>query len=1347
MKRLWVLCLIFVLGLTVILTATSASSTSTASGDRVKSSKKPFATVKMTGVPSAAQINRDYDFGKIPLYFIPNKGQVNKKAVFYAKTSRYTLWMTTEALVFDRIGRSKAEGATIERDVSRLVFLKANKNPGIVPLELTRHKVNYYLGSDPGQWKKGISTSRAVLYKNIYNNIDLNVYGNERQIEYDWIVKPGANPEPIRFEYKNVKGSRIDPRGNLTVESKFGELLHHKPVCYQVIKGERVKVEADFRRIATNIYGFKTGAFDREHELIIDPVISLDYSTYLGGGNNELYARMAVDDSGQVYMTGYTYSSDYPTQNAFQDSQASSLLDAVLTKFDATGTGLIFSTYFGGSSSEFFFGIAIAPGGGVYIAGDTFSSNLPAINSRIGGKDVFIARFGASGNYLGGRYLGGTGEDRNLDLALDSSNRLLVTGFTSSSNFPTLNPYQSWNSGSYTVYVTILNSDLTTLEYSTYLGGSGQDIGNCIGIDDSGCFYVAGRTGSNNFPLKNAWQTSYGGGSSDLFLTKFKADGSDLLFSTYLGGSGDEYCQGLSVDGSGTALIGGSTASNDFPTANPYQAAIGGGQDVVIGKFDTLAGELDYSTYLGGSQDDVYGDCVLDGMGNIYVSGTTYSTNFPTKSPYQSTNHGSGDAFFTILSPGSGLLYSTFLGGSAWEQCLNVARDGRGNNYIAGNTSSLDFPVLDAYQYSSGGSEDAFITRFSTAWTLDVHSSPDEGAYVKVESDQGIISGNTHFTHLFPQGTVVTVTAPVSFNGKGFYRWSLDGADYSDRSLQVTMDTDHRVTALYESSPGISLSRTQLNFGINRGNGTTSPQRFFIRNTGVLPLPWAVTTNAAWLVCSPSSGTNSGEITVSVNGSGLTPGTYNGLISVSATGASNSPQLIQVTLTVYQTNTTAKPFGYFETPVNGATVMSSIPVTGWALDDIEVVGVKIYRREGKGLAFIGDAVFVEGARPDVELAYSNFPKNYRAGWGYMMLTNFLPGGGNGTFTFEAIATDKEGHQVTLGSKTIICDNAHAVKPFGAIDTPAQGGTASANPYRNQGWVLTPLPAKIPEDGHTITVWIDGLDVGKCHYNIYRPDVAALFPGYANSHGALAYFDFDTAAYENRVHTIQWTAIDNAGHVDGIGSRYFTAQNTNNSQQAGSSSSRQQIVNSRGGGPIPPGFSKIPLDYTGPVGMIKGFQPGVESQKIYPGENGIIHIDIEEVERLVLNLHDNNGGTAPGEIDQMNPLQQENHLIVNTPNTRCPTLKNTPANHYEGCLVYGNQLKPLPIGSTLNPGRGVFYWQPGPGFVGTYRLVFIKTGSKGKRTKKEVWVTINPKSSLLRTAGGSSRAAKGGTDHD
>jgi len=380
------------------------------------------------------------------------------------------------------------------------------------------------------------------------------------------------------------------------------------------------------------------------------------------------------------------------------------------------------------------------------------------------------------------------------------------------------------------------------------------------------------------------------------------------------------------------------------------------------------------------------------------------------------------------------------------------------------------------------------------------------------------------------------------------------------------------------------------------------------------------------------------------------------------------------------------PFGNFETPNHNSTVCSSIPVTGWALDDYGMDSVKIYCVQEQNLVFIGDAIFVKGARPDVEAAYPGYPGNDSAGWGYMLLTNGLPNGGNGTYVLQAIATDIYGKTTTLGTKTIIVDNIHAVKPFGAIDMPAQGGTASGSRFFNTGWVLTPMPNLISLDGSTINVWLDGLDIGHPTYGIYRKDIAAIFPGYSNSDNAGAQFILDTIGYADGLHTISWTAIDNAGNLDGIGSRYFEILNTD--QNAATSGSKEIPAY------IPQDeLACIPLDYTGPVTFKRGFARESVPQTVYPADNGITSIAIEELERVVIHL----SGTAEA--------------------------GNLEAGSFTGYQAIGDRLAGLPVGSTLDRQGGIFYWTPGPGFIGTYSLIFFnRTGDK----QKKIEITILPK---------------------
>jgi uncharacterized repeat protein (TIGR02543 family) len=502
------------------------------------------------------------------------------------------------------------------------------------------------------------------------------------------------------------------------------------------------------------------------------------------------------------------------------------------------------------------------------------------------------------------------------------------------------------------------------------------------------------------------------------------------------------------------------------------------------------------------------------------------------------------------------------------------------------------------------------------------------------------------------------------------------------------------------ASPELMVNRTRLNFGSTPGAGgtssrtasagfTTGEQSILINNTGGGTLHWTVSRDADWITCTPLSGTDAGIVAVSVNPASLPKGTYTGTITIQAPGAANSPVTIPVTLQIYSESSTVSPFGYFETPVEGTTIMSSVPVTGWVLDDIEVVSVKIYREsipghEPDGLVFIGDAVFVDGARPDVEQSFPTYPQNYQAGWGYMMLTNFLPFQGNGTFTIYALARDKEGHEVTLGSKTIVVDNAHAVKPFGALDTPSQGGIASGSAYVNFGWALAPLPNTIPGDGSTLIVWLNGVPVGSPVYGHYREDVATLFPSCNNSSAAGGYFYLDTTPYLNGVHTISWSVKDSAGNQDGIGSRFFTIQNIDGvglnktaskqySQGPGVSMLRQASISFQ------------------PVLMKKGYEINALSEAVYPDNEGVIAIDLKEDERLEVLLK-----------------------------------SDDPLAAVSGYAVIGNRLQMLPVGSTLDRVRGIFYWQPGAGFFGEYSFVFIEKSVDGQFTKKVIKVVIHPK---------------------
>jgi len=512
----------------------------------------------------------------------------------------------------------------------------------------------------------------------------------------------------------------------------------------------------------------------------------------------------------------------------------------------------------------------------------------------------------------------------------------------------------------------------------------------------------------------------------------------------------------------------------------------------------------------------------------------------------------------------------------------------------------------------------------------------------------------------------------------GSYPWTLPNTisdnclvKINDVSNTLISDVSNNIFSIGGPAQ-IVLDRTRLNFGYAKNGAEPCPQTLFISNGGGGTLDWTAEADVSWLNLNPASGNNNGaSIMVNIDASGLNNGTYTGTITISDPAVENSPQMVEVYLVVKNGSQDQAPFGDFATPQDGTTGMSgSIAVTGWVLDDICLDSVKIYREVNGELSYIGDATFVEGARPDVAQSYPEYPNNTRAGWGYMLLSNFLP---DGQLILKAIATDNAGHQVTLGTKNLTLDNANATGPFGAIDFPEQGGSASGSKYRNSGWALTPQPNTIPTNGSTINVFIDGVLVGNVTYNLYREDIATLFPGYNNSNGSWGYLDIDTTAYSNGVHTISWSVTDNGNNSDGIGSRYFSIQNSGGAQRA---SSRSQQ-----GYP-----SYIPVDNYGLVKVKKGYNLKAEASQLIPSDEGLINLETRELERLEIQL----GGSI-----------------------------------LSGYMRAGDKIDKLPVGSTIKSGQGVFYWQLCPGFLGIYDLEFVVRKTSGELSLKRIRINVAP----------------------
>jgi len=560
-------------------------------------------------------------------------------------------------------------------------------------------------------------------------------------------------------------------------------------------------------------------------------------------------------------------------------------------------------------------------------------------------------------------------------------------------------------------------------------------------------------------------------------------------------------------------------------------------------------------------------------------------------------------------------------------------------------------------------------------------------------------------------GSILASDIPVS-QGTGSYVWNTSAVPegkywiygmVSDGINQNRCYSTGPVIIDHELIPELSLSKSVLYFGAEMTNAVTSSETVVLTNTGQGSLNWQAAANKDWVSVTPASGTGEGILEIEVDPGSLSPGNYSGSITVTDSKAWNSPRVIEVYLTVYALGCDSEPFGFIDTPLDEADVFGSVPVTGWALDDVEVTRIEIKRAPHvedplevigpDGLVYIGDSVFVRGARPDVESFYSTYPKADRAGWGYMLLTNFLPNGGNGTFTLYAVASDGSGHKVYLGQKVIHSDNASSVEPFGTIDTPLQGGVAGGSGFVNFGWALTPQPKYIPTDGSTIWIWVDGMPLGHPVYDNFREDIAALFPGYANSDGAVGYYDLDTTSFENGVHNIAWSVEDNEGVGTGIGSRYFEVQNVGGSSEQG----------------LNLGINYLQVDNSGlPELQILGMQRGYHRSEVQ--ERGEKQTALRVGAGMLEEVKRREDRAYEVEIEELERIE----LHFQVP---------------KGSKFIGwgqNMSKPLPVGSALDEENGIFYWSPGPGFLGEHVLHFAVANDVFVSRPIKIIVMISPK---------------------
>ena len=787
----------------------------------------------------------------LPLRFVANQGQWEAAVRFAAPGAGHTLYFTPRQVIFSLAG----EGGTAATRV-RLSFPGARAHPqveGVAPLP---GSVNFFLGNDAAQWRVNVPSYGAIVYRNLYPGVDLTYSGAYGRIKSAFRLAPGVHPRRIQLAYWGVRAAEVLPDGALRLRTARGALVEAAPWAYQEVDGAQRAVTARYQVLLAPprtpffmvrlpvLVRFEVRGYDPRWPLVIDPV--LRYASFLGGGGDESGNGIAVDEAGNIYVAGSTISSDFPTYAAIQ-TQRRDGSDAFVTQLLRAGDVYTygFSTYLGGGGSDIAYGIAVDDtGSAVTIVGETNSADFPTFNApqSVGGDygDAFVTRLitqSGAITFAYSTYLGGSGVDIGRGVALDGAGDAVVVGETTSSSFFTtstaIQPACGGAPGpcSWDAFVTrIANSGGYTFTYSSYLGGGGTDRALAVAVDTTDdSIFVTGETSSSDFPLLNAPQPVWGVARLHLptaeleataaitypdgFVAQITTGGSyTYAYSTYLGGTFVDAGRGIAVDGDGNAWVTGNTGSTDFPhTADAVQptyggASIGLGGDAFLTYIVDAGGvyTFAYSTFLGGSRDDVAYGLTLDGNDSPVIVGQTFSANFPRRYALQGGLRGASDAFVTQLISTTGaytLGLSTYLGGGGNDDVgYGVATDAAGDIYLTGRTNSGDFPTVNALDASLSGATDAFVARIgwgglmiSKTATPTLVAAGQTVTYTLVFTNDSptmaqnvVISDYLPIPITFSDASYVSSGAAVTPTGSFSYTWQVaDLAQGAGGTIQV----------------------------------------------------------------------------------------------------------------------------------------------------------------------------------------------------------------------------------------------------------------------------------------------------------------------------------------------------------------------------------------------------------------------------------------------------------------------------------------------------------------------------------------------------------------------------------
>ncbi|MCA2970450.1 MAG: SBBP repeat-containing protein, partial [Acidobacteriaceae bacterium] len=802
----------------------------------------------------------------------PNRGQTDAAVRWVGRASGYQVFVTNQQLVLKLL-----EGKGKPSSVLRFRFGKQNFQ-SFEPARQTRGESNYFRGNNKSHWVTKVPHYRNLSIAEVSPGIGLSLYGNAGQLEYDLILKPGASRQGLLVEIDGAQSLDIDPIGDLRITTQTGAILkQRKPLVYQVVSGVRKVIGARYVKWGQNSAQIIVDGYDKSLPLVVDPV--LVYSTYLGGsrmevGNNDAtFPGLAVDGAGSAYVSGSSYSIDYPTTGAIQVDPGDNDLDAVITKMSPDGSQIVYSTYLGGRGNDTGGNIAVDSTGAAYVTGFTFASDFPTVNpihGDRGHREAFVTKISPDGSSLVySTYLGGNSDDRGSGIAVDSLGNAYVSGHTYSNDFPVLNAYQS-NLASLNadVFVAKINAN-GTLGYSTYLGGSaGDDFGYGIAVDSAGAAYVVGAA-STNFPVVNPIQGVAQPGANAL-IAKIHPNGNQLLFSTFYGGSGDDLAFDAKIDAQGNLLVGGVTVSSDFPLVNSPQS-FGGSADAFVLKINQTTNTVVYSAVFGGTGNEDTYSLAVDTAGNTYFGGATSSTNLPLVNQLYGDQFGE-DGFVAMIGPNGGsILFSSYFGGGGSDyfsffgsdRVQKVALDPAGNLYAMGTTTSdSTFPLLNAVDTVNQQGE-LFVAKFTTQTVPGLTASPSS-AMIPAAAGSGTFTVSTTLPSIPWTATSsspwVTVTAPLGLaTGNGTVSYSFaDNPGPGQRAASISVSG--AVFSIVQASPVYTVSPLAIPSAPVAG-GSVSVQVA----TSAASAAWSATSRAAWISVASPLGSSAGPGTVTLS--------------------------------------------------------------------------------------------------------------------------------------------------------------------------------------------------------------------------------------------------------------------------------------------------------------------------------------------------------------------------------------------------------------------------------------------------------------------------------------------------